>query len=125
MAISTASQSNQDTFFCAFVTALKQTGKSSTIRFIHVLVGRIVFAFSSAVRGPPLVPLPSADRGRTKTDGFRIRSVTEERGRAFDFFSKRLLLQVRSFFEVQTSDILLTVMLHSTVPSCKREDRLS
>jgi GNAT superfamily N-acetyltransferase len=50
---------------------------------------------------------------RDKPTVFEFYLLPEARGRAFDFFEAFVAASGAHFFEVQTSDILLTVMLHT------------
>jgi len=67
-------------------------------------VGDGVAAFGSvAVAGP----------WKDKPTAFEFYVVPEQRGRAFDLFEAFVAASGARFFEVQTSDVLLNVMLHT------------
>jgi GNAT superfamily N-acetyltransferase len=65
--------------------------------------GRVAGFGSVAIGGP----------WKDKTTVFEFYLLPEARGRAFDFFEAFVAASDAHFFEVQTSDILLAVMLHT------------
>jgi len=113
MAISTALASNQDTLFLRVRYRAEANGQivhdslhtraGWTKSYLLQFGGRAAGFGSVAVGGP----------WKDKPTAFEFYLLPEARGRAFDFFEAFVAASDAHFFEVQTSDILLTVMLHT------------
>ena len=113
MPISTALASNQDTLPLRVRYRAEANGQivhdslqsrpGWTKSYLLQLDGRAAGFGSIAIAGP----------WKDKPTVFEFYLLPEARGRAFDFFEAFVAVSGARFFEVQTSDILLAVMLHT------------
>jgi ribosomal protein S18 acetylase RimI-like enzyme len=113
MPISTALASNQDTLPLRVHYRAEANGQivhdslhtraGWTKSYLLQFGGRAAGFGSIAIGGP----------WKDKPTVFEYYLLPEARGRAFDFFESFVAASGAQFFEVQTSDILLTVMLHT------------
>ncbi len=113
MSISTVLASNQETLplrvhyrdeaHGQIVHDSLHTRAGWTKSYLFQFDGRVAGFGSVAVGGP----------WKGKPTAFEYYLLPTARGRAFDFFESFVAASGAQFFEVQTSDILLSVMLHT------------